>query len=80
MALCSVEPRTRKCTKGYEFLSFTWNLSDKCEEEILNPATKTGVDAVKTGSKKLVHKRAEATGELKGNEMAEKIAKPKRLI
>ena len=80
MTLYSVEPRTRKCSKGYGFLSFTWNLSDKYGEKILNPATKTGVDAVKTGSKKLVHKRAEATGELIGNEVAEKIAKPKRLI
>ena len=41
-------------------------------------ATKTGLDAAKTASKKkLVHKRAEATRELIGKKIAEKIVKPK---
>ena len=56
-------------------MSFARNLSDKYGAT----ATKTGMDAVKTGSKKIVHQIAEATGKLIGNEMAEKIVKPKRL-
>ena len=33
-------------------------------------STKTGVDAVENASKKLVHKREEAKGELIGNKIA----------
>ena len=34
---------------------------------------KTGIDAAKTASKRLVHKTAEATGDLMGNKIADKI-------
>ena len=40
----------------------------------------TGLDALKTVSKKVVHKVAEATVKLIGNRIAEKIVKPKLLI
>ena len=40
------------------------NLSNICGKKLLDTFTKTGLDAVKTASKKLVHKTAEATGEL----------------
>ena len=43
----------------------------------MNTATKTGLNAAKTASKEVVHKRAEAAGELIGNNIAEKIVKPK---
>ena len=43
----------------------------------MDTATKTGLDAAKTGSKKVVHKIAEATGELIGNKITNKIVKPK---
>ena len=42
--------------------------------------TKTGIDAAKTASKRVVQKTAEATGDLIGNELADKttsIGKPK---
>ena len=42
----------------------------------MDTVTKTGLDPAKTASKKLVHKTAEATGELKGNKIAEKIVNP----
>ena len=35
----------------------------------------TGLDALKTASKKLVHKPAEATGEILGNKIADAVAK-----
>ena len=35
----------------------------------------TGLDALKTASKKLVHKPAEATGETLGNKIADAVAK-----
>ena len=46
----------------------------------MDTATKIGVDAIKTASKRVVQKTAEATGDLIGNKMADKITlvgKPK---
>ena len=46
----------------------------------MNTATKTGIDAVKTASKRVVQKTAEATGDLIGSKIANKITsigKPK---
>ena len=46
----------------------------------MDTATKTGMDAVKTASKRVVQKSAEATGDLIGNKIADKmtsIGKPK---
>ena len=39
----------------------------------MNTATKTGIDATKTASKRIVQKTAEATGDLIGNKIADKI-------
>ena len=46
----------------------------------MDTATKTGMDVAKTASKRVVQKAAEATGNLIGNKMADKISsigKPK---
>ena len=46
----------------------------------MDTATKTGIDAAKTASKRIVHKTAEATEDLIGNKIADKITstgKPK---
>ena len=40
----------------------------------------TGLDTVKKASKKVVHERAEAIGELIGNKIAKKIVKPKPVL
>ena len=39
----------------------------------MDTATKTGIDAAKTASKKVVQKTAEATEDLIGNQIADKI-------
>ena len=39
----------------------------------MDTATKTGIDAAKTASKRVVHKTAEATGDLIGKKIADKI-------
>ena len=39
----------------------------------MDTATKTGIDAAKTASKRIVQKTAEATGDLIGNKIADKI-------
>ena len=74
MTRYSIEPRTRKYVK---FLSFARYISDKFDKILLDTATETGLDAAKTASRKVVHKTAEARGDLIGSEIAEKILKPK---
>ena len=39
----------------------------------MDTATKAGIDAAKTASKRVVQKTAEATGDLIGNKMADKV-------
>ena len=39
----------------------------------MDTATKTGIDTAKTASKRVVRKTAEATGDLIGNKIADKI-------
>ena len=58
-------------------MTFTKNLSDKYGKKLLDIATKTRlVVAAKTASKKVVHKTAEATGELIGKTMPKRSVKP----
>ena len=76
----STEPRFRKYVKGYGFLSFARKPGDKFGKRLMDTATKTGIDAAKTASKRVVQKTAEATGDLIGNKIADKITsigKPK---
>ena len=64
---CSAEPRFRKYVKGYGFLSFARKFGDKHGKKLMYTATKTGIDAAKTASERVVQKTAEATGDLIGN-------------
>ena len=77
MTSYSTEQRTRKYVKGHEFLSFARNLSNKYGEILLDTTTKTELDALKTASKKLFHKTADATGDFAGKKIVDKITKPK---
>ena len=79
MTCYSIEPRIRKYIKGYGFLSFVRNLSNKYGKALLDVATKVGLDPLKTASKKVVHKATEETGGFIGNKIADKIVKPKLL-
>ena len=69
----STEPKFRKYVKGYGFLSFARKFGDKYGKKLIDIATKTGIDAAKTASKRVVQKTAEATGDLIGNKIADKI-------
>ena len=63
--------------KGYGFLSFAKNmgksLSSKYGQKLLDSAKKSTTDAIKTASKRAIPKTAEATGDLIGNKIADKI-------
>ena len=76
----STEPRFRKYLKGYGFLSFAKNVGNKYGKTLIDTATKTGIDAAKTASKRVVQKTAEPTRDLIGIKIADKImsiSKPK---
>ena len=69
----STEPKFRKYVQGYSFLSFARKLGDRFGKKLIDTATKAGIDAAKTASKRVVQKTAEATGDLIGNKIADKI-------
>ena len=69
----STESKFRKYVKGYCFLSFARNVGDKYGTKLMDTTTKTGIDAAKTASKRVVQKTGEATGNLIGNKIADKI-------
>ena len=48
-------------------------IGDKDGKKIMHAATKTGINAAKTASKRFVNKTAEATGDLIVNKIADKI-------
>ena len=52
----STEPKFRKYVKEYGFLSFARKFGDKCGKKLIDTATKTGIDAAKTASKRVVQK------------------------
>ena len=72
----SIEPKFRKYVKGYGFLSFAKKFGNKYGKKLMDTATKTGIDAARTASKRVVQNIAEATGDLIGNKITS-IGKPK---
>ena len=86
----SLEPQYRKYVKGYGFLSLARNFGDKYGKsmissknvkKLMDGATKTSKNFAKNAGKKVIYKTAEATGDLVGNKIADKITsmgKPKR--
>ena len=80
----SIEPRERRCVKGYGFLSFAKNmgthatrvaknLNNKYDQKLVDTAKKSATDALKVAGKKVIKKTAETTGDLVGNTTANKI-------
>ena len=64
----SIEPRERRYVKGYGFMSFARNFSDKHNKSLMDK----GIDVSKTG-KKILKETAKAAGDLIGNKIADKI-------
>ena len=73
----SIEPRI--CVKGYGFLSFAKNmgkkLSNKYSLKLIDSAKKSTTDAIKTASKRAIKKKTEATGDLIGIKIADKMTR-----
>ena len=80
----SIEPRERRYVKGYGFLSFARNigtnatkvaknLNNKYGQKLVDGAKISATDAFKIASKRAIQKSTEATGDLVGNTVANKI-------
>ena len=69
----SIEPRGRRSVKGYGFMSFARNFSDKYSKSLMDKAIDVSKKFVKTAGKKILKKTAKATGDLIGNKIADKI-------
>ena len=69
----SIEPRKRIYVKGYGFMSFARNFSDKYSKSLVNKGINVSKTFAKTAGKRILQKSAEATGDLIGNKIADKI-------
>ena len=73
----SIELGGRIFVKGYGFSSFAKNmgksLSNKYGQKLLDSAKKATTDAIKSASKRVIQKTAEATSDLIGNKIADQI-------
>ena len=75
----SIEPRERRFVKGYSFMSFARNFSDKYSKSLMDKGIDLSKTFAKTASKKILKETAKATGDLIGNKIADKItAKPSK--
>ena len=73
----SIEPRKRRYVKGYGFMSFARNFSDKYSKSLIDKGIDVSKNFAKTAGKRILKKSAEATVDLIGNKIADKItAKP----
>ena len=89
----SLEPSYRRYIQGQGFMSFAKNIGNKYGKRIfdksidvskkygnklLDKSIDAGKDFAKTAGKKVLHKSAEATGEMIGNKVADRITKSTR--
>ena len=73
----SIEPRERRFVKGYGFMSFPRNFSDKYTKSLMDKGIDLSKIFAKTAGKKILKETTKATGDLIGNKIADKItAKP----
>ena len=82
-----VQPRNHLFVKGHEFLSFPKNidknfgkkisktLNGKYSQKLFDHAKQSATDEFKTSSKKVIRKIVEATGDMIGNKIANRITK-----
>ena len=80
----SIEPRERRYVKGYGYLGFARNigthankvakiLNIKYGQNLADSANKSETDALKIAGKGVIERTDEATGDLVGNTIANKI-------
>ena len=85
----SIEPRGRRYVKGYGFLPFdrnldthpteaAKNLNNKYGQKLADSAKKYVTDALKIAGKRAIQNTAEASGDLVGNSISDKVTNIKK--
>ena len=69
----SIEPRDIIYVKGYGSMSVARSMSNKYGKKLVGTAKRSATDAIKTASERAIQKTAEATGDLIGNKIVDKI-------
>ena len=69
----SIEPRERRYIKGYGFMSFARNLSDKYSKSLMDKGIDVSKTFAKTAGKKVLKETVKATGDLIGYKIADKV-------
>ena len=69
----SIEPRERRFVKGYGFMSFARNFSDKYSKSLMDKGIDVSKKFAKTAGKKILKEKAKANGDLIGYKIADKI-------
>ena len=73
----SIESRERSFVRGYGFMYFARNFSDKYSKSLMDKGIDLSKTFAETAGKKILKETAKATGDLIGNKIADKItAKP----
>ena len=68
----SIEPSERRYVKGYGFMSFARNFSDKYSKSLMDKRIDVSEKFAKTAGKKILKETAKANGDLIGNKIADK--------
>ena len=75
----SLEPHYRRYVQGQGFMSFARNIGNKCGKNIFDVSkSMKNKEFAKIAGKKVLTKSAEATGDLTGNKIADRITKSAR--
>ena len=74
----STEPRERRFVKGYGFITFASNFSDKYSKSLMNKGIDVSKTFAKTAGKKILKETGKATGDLIGIKIADKITSPSK--
>ena len=69
----SIEPRERRYVKGYGFMSFARNVSDKYSKSLMDKGIDLSKTFAETAGKKILKETAKVTGDLIDNKTADKI-------
>ena len=69
----SIEPRKRIYVKGYGFMSFARNFSDKYSKSLIDKGIDVSKTFAKTAGKRILKESAKATGDLIGNKSLIKL-------
>ena len=69
----SIDAKERRYVKGYGFVSFARNFSDKYSKYLMDKGIDVSKTFAKTAGKKILKETAKATGDLIVNKIADKI-------